>query len=180
MAETKKDIQLTKRYLYFDPSRCSACGACALACMDQNDIDTANGDAPFRNTFVLEDRKGELGFYSVSCMHCADAPCVMGCPSGCLQKDPETGFTVYDTTYCIGCHSCAMACPYGIPTFGADGKMRKCGACVARQQVGMLPACVKVCPTDALRLLTEEEAEELRKKSQKQNAASMMLKQLSH
>lgn len=28
-----------KRYLFFDSEKCSACGACALACMDQNDID---------------------------------------------------------------------------------------------------------------------------------------------
>jgi len=172
------ESKLTKRYLYFDPEKCSACGACALACMDQNDIDCSKGDMPFRNTFVIEDRVGALGFYSVSCMHCADAPCVMGCPCGCLKKDAETGFTLYDTTYCIGCHSCAMACPYGVPTFGTDGKMRKCDACFARQQEGLLPACVKVCPTEALRLLTEEEADALRKKEQKKNAAAMMQCQL--
>lgn len=173
-----KEKNLTKRYLYFDPKKCSACGACALACMDQNDINAANGDAPFRHTFTLEDRVGALDFYSVSCKHCADAPCVMGCPSGCLKKDPKTGFTVYDTTYCIGCHSCAMACPYGIPTFGSDGKMRKCDACILRQQEGLLPACVKVCPTDALRLLTEEEAELLREKDRKQKVVEMMQNQL--
>ena len=27
---------------------CSACGACAIACMDQNDIDVLNGESPFR------------------------------------------------------------------------------------------------------------------------------------
>lgn len=125
--------------------------------MDQNDIDIPAGEQPFRNTFTLEDRSGDLSFYSVSCMHCADAPCVMGCPCGCLVKDPETGFTLYDNTNCISCHSCAMACPYGVPTFGTDGKMRKCDACIERQKAGMKPACVKICPTGALVLLTEEE-----------------------
>ena len=43
-----------KRYLYFDSEKCSACGACALACMDQNDIDIPAGEQPFRHTFTLE------------------------------------------------------------------------------------------------------------------------------
>lgn len=167
-----------KKHLYFDPAKCSACGACALACMDQNDIDAACNHETFRYTFSLEERSGNVGYYSVSCMHCADAPCVLGCPSGCLTKDKETGFTLYDTTYCIGCHSCAMACPYGVPTFGEDGKMRKCHACIVRQQEGLLPACVKVCPTEALRLLTEEEVAALRRDTQKKSVNTLLGAQL--
>ena len=34
-----------------DISRCCACGACAVACMDQNDIDVENGLRPFRSVF---------------------------------------------------------------------------------------------------------------------------------
>lgn len=145
-----------KKVLYFDESKCSACGACALACMDQNDVNIPAGEQPFRHTFTLEKNR-HLHFFSVSCMHCDDAPCVMGCPSACLSKDPETGFTVYDNTLCIGCHSCAMACPYGVPTFGSDGRMRKCDACIDRQHAGLIPACVKVCPTGALTLREKEE-----------------------
>ena len=91
-----------KKYLFFDSAKCSACGACALACIDQNDVDVAGGQQPFRHTFTLENKQGDLSFHSVSCMHCADAPCVTGCPRGCLTKDAETGFTLYDTTNCIG------------------------------------------------------------------------------
>lgn len=167
-----------KKFLYFDSEKCSACGACALACMDQNDIDIPTGEQPYRNTFMLEGKGGELNFYSVSCMHCADAPCVMGCPCGCLTKDADTGFTLYDNTNCIGCHSCAMACPYGIPTFGADGKMRKCDACIGRQKEGLKPACVKICPTGALALLGGEEIKAKQEKLQKKKAEVMMKKQL--
>ena len=49
-----------KRYLYFDSEKCSACGACALACMDQNDIDIPAGEQPFRHTFTLEGKTGDL------------------------------------------------------------------------------------------------------------------------
>ena len=146
---------MKKKKLYFDKSKCSACGACALACMDQNDVDIPAGEHPFRYTHTLE-QNHHLNFYSVSCQHCDDAPCVMGCPSACLSKDKETGFVIFDNTRCIGCHSCAMACPYGVPTFDANGKMRKCDGCVERQRAGLLPACVKVCPTGALTLVEEE------------------------
>ena len=35
-----------KKYLFFDPEKCSACGACAVACMDQNDTDVEAGELP--------------------------------------------------------------------------------------------------------------------------------------
>ena len=76
---------------------------------------------------------------------------------GCLQKDPQTGMTVVDATHCIGCHSCAMACPFGAPKFDREGKIAKCDGCAERIRHGYQPACVRVCPTGALTLQTEEE-----------------------
>lgn len=70
-----------KKHLFFDSAKCSACGACALACIDQNDVDVASGQQPFRHTFTLENKQGDLSFHSVSCMHCADAPCVTAAPA---------------------------------------------------------------------------------------------------
>lgn len=147
-----------KLYLDLDMEKCSACGACAVACMDQNDIIPAK-EMPFRNVFCVDHvEKGKVVpmYASLACMHCDDAQCVLACPSGCITKDPDTGFTVYDNQNCIGCHSCAMACPFGVPSFNAEGKMEKCDGCAARVARGMEPACVRVCPTGALKLYTEE------------------------
>ena len=149
-----------KMIIDLDMDRCVGCGACSVACMDQNDFQAGQAEKPFRVAASLEQTvKGSLALTGISmaCMHCADAPCIKACPCGCITKDGDTGFTVYDTTYCIGCHSCAMACPFGAPSFGADGKMVKCDGCVERVKHGLLPACVKVCPFDALRIYTEEE-----------------------
>ncbi len=139
----------------FDETKCVACGACAVACMDQNDIQAEEGQLPLRRTFTKESRlhpEETFGYYSHACEHCDDAPCIPACPSGCLFKDPDTGFTVFDTTNCIGCRSCAFACPHGAPTMGLDGKMLKCDGCSQRVKAGLLPACVAVCPFDALTL----------------------------
>ncbi len=143
--------------LELDLSKCCACGACAVACMDQNDIDLSTGQRPFRVVFRQETRKtGAIEYYSMSCMHCDNAPCIQACPSGCLYKDPETNLTLYDNTNCIGCHSCAMACPFGAPTFGPDNKMRKCNGCIDRIRAGLEPACVKGCTFGALKLVDAE------------------------
>ena len=144
--------------LELDLSKCCACGACAIACMDQNDLELSTGVRPFRTVFRQEDRKrGIIDYYSIACMHCDNAPCITACPSGCLYKDEETGLTLYDNTMCIGCHSCAMACPFGAPTFGPDNKMRKCDGCIDRIRAGLLPACVKGCTFDALKLVKADE-----------------------
>ena len=148
-----------KLYLDLDMEKCSACGACAVACMDQNDIDPTK-EMPFRSVYCIEHQNGtrvELQYASLSCMHCQDAPCVLACPSACLHKDPVTGFTVYDNQNCIGCHSCAMACPFGVPSFNEQGKIEKCDGCSVRIAHGMEPACVRVCPTGALKLYREDE-----------------------
>lgn len=145
--------------LDLDIDRCSACGACAVACMDQNDIEVGK-DEPFRIVAALEEGK-RFSYISVACQHCGDAPCVVACPSGCLRKDAETGLTLFDNTNCIGCHSCAMACPFGAPGFGEDGKMHKCDGCYVRLKNGLEPACVAVCPTYALRCLPQEDYQKL-------------------
>lgn len=143
-----------------DADLCIGCGSCSVACMDQNDTDVEKGEKPFRTVNSMEIRRKdgfEFSFLSLACMHCEDAPCIKACPSGCLYKDPDTNFTLFDNTNCIGCHSCSMACPFGAPRFNAFGKMVKCDGCVDRVKEGLQPACVKSCPYDALKLYTEEE-----------------------
>lgn len=143
-----------------DIQKCSACGGCAVACMDQNDLNVSEGVSPFRLVCDLEDEEGGYEYYSIACFHCDDAPCIKACPCNCLSKDEETGFTVYDNTNCIGCHSCAMACPFGAPSYGTDGKMIKCDGCVERVKQGLEPACVRNCPTKALTMIDDQELKE--------------------
>ena len=170
-----------KYLIELDPGRCVGCGACAVACMDQNDIVPARPQDLFRKIATIEIGHGpstRFVYLSVACMHCDDAPCITACPSGCLRKDPDTGFTVYDNANCIGCRSCSLACPFAAPTFNADGKMQKCDGCVVRVQHGLAPACVSVCPFDALTCLEEGEASKrAAAKSQYRFAESMVGKE---
>ncbi|PKN62490.1 MAG: dimethylsulfoxide reductase [Deltaproteobacteria bacterium HGW-Deltaproteobacteria-15] len=142
----------------FDASRCSGCMACVVACMDQNDM-PEHGPS-FRRVTCFE--RGEypevrLLFLSMACQHCGDAPCVMVCPTGALSKSSGNGIVQFDRDLCVGCHSCALACDFGVPQFQDDGKMNKCDFCQSRVEHGLEPACVRVCTTRALGFGTLEE-----------------------
>ena len=138
----------------FDETKCSACGACAVACMDQNDVDVSHGQQPYRRVFQLEDG-GVFRSISAACAHCPDAPCAQACPMGCIRYDPDTGLVRVDNRRCVGCRACFWACPHDAPTFrpepdGRRARMEKCHGCLARIEAGLAPACVKACPTGAL------------------------------
>jgi anaerobic dimethyl sulfoxide reductase subunit B (iron-sulfur subunit) len=83
-------------------------------------------------------------------MHCATPACKEVCPTKAIYKRPEDGLVLVDSKLCIGCKMCLMACPFGVPQFGKDGKMQKCNFCVERLERGEQPACMNVCPTRAL------------------------------
>ena len=152
------------RIFDFDFERCSGCFSCVVACMDQNDTDIENADGLREVSDVKTDYSvtKKPGYVSLACMHCDDAPCISGCPTGCLRRD-ENGLVVNEAQLCIGCHSCAMNCPYSAPRFDAEGKIDKCNGCAERVEYGLLPACVRVCPTKALKYDTAENLENLKK-----------------
>ena len=82
-----------------DMERCCACGACAIACMDQNNIEPEEGMRPFRTVFRDDwEEDGKAQYFSIACMHCDNAPCVLACPVGCIYKDAQTGYTLFDNT----------------------------------------------------------------------------------
>jgi anaerobic dimethyl sulfoxide reductase subunit B len=136
----------------FDVSRCSGCMACVVACQDQNDF-AADDVVAFRHVTRYESGaypSAQISHFSLSCQHCGDATCLTVCPTGALLRRPEDGIVLLNRDLCIGCHSCELACPFGAPKFPEDGKMAKCDLCHVRGEHNMKPACVLVCPTQAL------------------------------
>ncbi|OFW58335.1 MAG: hypothetical protein A2133_01760 [Actinobacteria bacterium RBG_16_64_13] len=139
---------------YLDVDRCTGCFACAVACMDQNDLEVETESIAWRQVFPItlgEGPDARLRYISLACMHCEDAPCLMACPTGAIARETGTRVVKVRSEFCIGCHSCSIACPFGVPRFGKDGTMQKCDLCSVRLENGLDPACVRVCPTKALR-----------------------------
>lgn len=144
------------RYVFsFDADKCCACGACKIACIDQNDTDISAGEPCLRDVAAREikcdDGTVEFRYLTTACMHCENAACISACPVDCLFRDPETGLVVFDNSKCIGCKKCSRVCPHDAIRFRkSDGKMTKCDGCYIRIQHGLLPACVRACPFGAL------------------------------
>jgi Fe-S-cluster-containing dehydrogenase component len=148
--EADSDIQ-TKNYLWSDPARCIGCYSCEVACMLEHDLPP--GPRPIRIIQIgpLEHKDGlVMTFQPASCLHCQAPACVEACPTGAMRKRVD-GLVLSDPDLCIGCQTCAIACPFGVPMLNpSKGKISKCDGCAARVDQGLTPACVLTCPTEAL------------------------------
>jgi len=121
-------------------------------------------------------------FRKHQCMHCDEPACMEVCPRQAYSKN-EWGATVHDPSRCIGCQYCHYACPWNVPKYlKREDIVTKCTLCANRVQAGLesgkfkayplsdwpeqgqaaelgtyVPACVKTCPSGALRFGEESE-----------------------
>jgi len=141
-----------KRYGWLvDTRRCFGCHGCEVACKAENDVPLGSY---IRQTIYhdFERTDGQVARIMVpmACQHCEDAPCIKACPCGAMHKGPGGSVQVdYDT--CSGHASCKDACPYGaIYIDKVANQAIKCHNCTHRLDVGLEPACVSTCPSEAL------------------------------
>ncbi len=140
-----------------DVTKCIGCFQCVDACAQVNNLepdipapqDSTDGLSARRWTTILEQPAGH--YVRKQCRHCLEPACVSACPVGAMRKTAE-GPVIYDSSICLGCRYCMMACPYGIPRYqwhSLAPVVRKCTFCYERLQAGKLPACVEICPEQA-------------------------------
>jgi Fe-S-cluster-containing dehydrogenase component/formate-dependent nitrite reductase membrane component NrfD len=133
-----------------DQNRCIGCHACTVACKEENGV--ALG--VFR-TWVKYVEKGTFPdtrrhFAVLRCNHCDDAPCITICPTGALFRR-KNGIVDFDNQACIGCKACMQACPYdAIHIDPQTNTAAKCHFCAHRVEQNLEPACVIVCPEQAI------------------------------
>jgi carbon-monoxide dehydrogenase iron sulfur subunit len=137
--------------VYVKEDVCIGCGLCEVYCRLKHSkskdlIKAYKQETPRPISRLRVDESGIVSF-SVRCQHCDDAPCIRACLTGALSRDPETSLVVVDEERCIGCGTCVLACPLGVPKLDTSEKiMVKCDLCQDEE----LPVCVANCPNEAL------------------------------
>lgn len=160
------------RFVVGDASKCTGCKACEVACFtehnrERNQVGRTVGTVTVPVTAKLYvTRSGEI-CVPVQCKHCEDAPCLNACAKSAISR--IDGQVIVNEEKCIGCKDCVMACPFGAitilpfscgghPLVQADGTMVKAASkCDLCQGIEGGPACVRVCPNKALRLVEADE-----------------------
>ena len=154
-----------------DLTYCIGCRRCEWACKKAHDLPAGDIES-YSDESVFEHmrRPGNDGYTKVNryenifnpnrptnvkvqCMHCDEPACVSACIVGAFSKQ-KNGAVIWDTDICIGCRYCMVACPFQIPTFeygkAIQPNINKCDFCYERTKDGLLPACVEICPVEAL------------------------------
>lgn len=153
-----------------DTTVCIGCRRCEWACKKSHNLEAGSIEDYDDQSVFNERRRPDhttntvVNQYSktssnnpitlkVQCMHCDQPACVSACIVGAFSKK-ESGAVVWDESKCIGCRYCMVACPFQIPTFdyhkAIEPEIHKCDFCYDRISEGKLPACVEICPVEAI------------------------------
>ncbi|MDR2301954.1 MAG: 4Fe-4S dicluster domain-containing protein [Deltaproteobacteria bacterium] len=157
------------RYVQGDPLLCIGCRTCTIACVVAHEGKRIYEIDP--DGYDFHPRLKVIKTFNVSvpvqCKHCENPACKAVCQSQAIYV--QDGTVLVDREKCIGCKSCADACPFGairmVPLgfeTNPDGTRRsvahKCDLCFGLEGG---PACKRVCPTEALRLVESEDLAEM-------------------
>ena len=160
-------------FVQSDAEKCIGCRTCEIACAVAHSAIRVNTAGATEGVFMprLFVMVTPEAAAPVQCHHCEDAPCLGVCQMSAIAR--VNGRTVVDTSRCVGCKLCLMACPFGAIEFvplppgtrpifpGASEKPEEwaarrfhrannCDLCVHRAEG---PACVATCPQKALELV---------------------------
>src|SRR6266536_1237665 len=133
-----------------DHTRCIGCHACTTACKSENVVPIGVTRTYVKHVDVGVFPQVRRAHQVTRCNQCAHAPCVTACPTAAMFKRAD-GIVDFDKSICIGCKACMAACPYdAIFINPEDHSAEKCNFCAHRIDLGLEPACVVVCPTQAI------------------------------
>lgn len=159
---------------FIDTTLCTGCRGCQVACKQWHDLpaEVTTNRGSYQNpadlsfdTYKLVRMKEEIIdgqlrwlFFPDQCRHCVEAPCLdLAEDPSAIYRDQGTGAVLYTAqTRQLASDEIIESCPYNIPRVTKTGLMAKCDMCNDRVHNGLLPACVKTCPTGTMNFGSRE------------------------
>ena len=133
-----------------DHTRCIGCHACTTACKSENLVPLSVTRTYVKHVDIGVFPQARRAHQVTRCNQCAHAPCATACPTAAMFKRAD-GIVDLDKSICIGCKACMAACPYDAIFINPDDhSAEKCNFCAHRIDMQLEPACVVVCPTQAI------------------------------
>lgn len=161
------------KFFMVDTTRCTACRGCQVACKQFNHLEATvtknrgsfqnppNWDGDTYRVVRFAEYPAEATsmvwyFFTDACRHCIDPPCkqeadqivpdaIVIDPNGAVLYTEKTKDLVKDFK------QIQDACPWSVPQLDKKNNvLDKCHMCYMRVNEGLVPACVKSCPTGAL------------------------------
>ena len=135
-----------------DQTLCIGCHACSTACKSENAVPVGVNRTYVKYVDVGQFPAARRAFQVTRCNQCEHPPCVEACPTSAMYRRKD-GIVDFDKDICIGCRACIAACPYdAIFINPEDHSAEKCNFCAHRLENDLEPACVVVCPTQAIQV----------------------------
>ncbi|MEW6002639.1 MAG: 4Fe-4S dicluster domain-containing protein [Nitrospirota bacterium] len=155
---------------FVDTTECIACRGCQMACKQWNQraAEKTYSRGSHQNPPDLsynmwklvrfsEVAANKYYFFPDQCRHCLEPPCKMTAESlgsKAITKESTTGAVLFSPKIKVKAadfKKIREACPWNIPRWNEKSEiMAKCTMCFDRVKEGLLPACVKACPTKAM------------------------------
>jgi len=145
-----------EKIIVVQPEKCTGCRTCELVCSF-----THTGEFNPARSRISVFSFEKVGFSSpVLCQQCSTAACMQVCPVGAVSRDNKTGAMVVNSSRCLVCKACTIACPLGATFYDhVSDSILKCDLC------GGDPECVKFCPSGAITYQEAGEAGLARRKA---------------
>ncbi len=165
---------MADKSFFIDTTKCTACRGCQIACKQWNKnpgtktVQRGSHQNPADLSFFtyklvrfseieVPGAEPKWYFFADQCRHCMEPPCMATAESlgsKAITKDEANGSVLFNTKVKVKAEdfkTIRESCPYDIPRYHEKmGGMAKCTMCIDRIKEGLLPACVKSCPTGAM------------------------------